>query len=204
LFSSKTSITVHLNMSEPENGQLPLAKRTVRNRIAADIWEQIKTGYAAGVPLRELARKMNIPEGTVLYHAMRYGWTQQIKAATHPVPVPQSDTIAPLKNTIAPVQNVQSVPLSVAAILAEHERETKLSLARSARRMAKDAEQATLREAPYVHKAAQVASITHGWGEKEKNPNAILNVAILTGAEKPEKIIKAEECQDSGHVIDDQ
>ncbi len=50
-------------------------------------------------------------------------------------------------------------------LLQEHERETRLSLARSARRMAKDAEQATLRKAPYVHKAAQVASITHGCGE---------------------------------------
>ena len=60
------------------------------------------------------------------------------------------------------------MPQSIASILAEHERETKLSLARSARRMAKDAEQATLRQAPYVHKAAQVASITHGWGEKGK------------------------------------
>ena len=57
--------------------------------------------------------------------------------------------------------------------------------------MAKDAEQATLREASYVHKAAQVASITHSWGEKEKNPNAILNVAILTGAEKPERLIES-------------
>ncbi|PYK52576.1 MAG: hypothetical protein DME48_14900 [Verrucomicrobia bacterium] len=85
----------------------------------------------------------------------------------------------------------------LANVLQEHERETKLSLARSASRMAKDAEQATLREAPYVHKAAQVASITHSWGEKEKNPNAILNVAILTGAEKPERVIDARDCQDS-------
>ena len=76
--------------------------------------------------------------------------------------------------------------------------ETKLSLARSARRMAKDAEEATLREAPYVHKAAQVASITHGWNQVEKNPNAILNLAILTGVEKPQPPIKARECQDSG------
>jgi hypothetical protein len=53
-----------LNMSERENGQVPLAKRTVRHRISADIWEQIKTGYAAGIGLREIARKMNIPEGT--------------------------------------------------------------------------------------------------------------------------------------------
>ena len=156
----------------------------MRQKITNEIWEQIKTGYAAGINLREIARKMNIPEGTVLAHAKRHAWTQQIQVATHQ----QSDAITP----------VQSVPQSLAAILAEHDRETKLSLARSARRMAKDAEQATLREATYVHKAAQVASIMHGWGEKEKNPNAILNVAILTGAEKPERVIDARECQDSG------
>jgi len=127
---------------------------------------------------------MKISEGTVLAHAKRDGWTQQIQVATHQ----QSDAITP----------VQSVPQSLAAILQEHERETKLSLARSARRMAKDAEQATLREAPYVHKAAQVASIAHGWGEREKNPNAILNLAILTGAEKPEKVAKGREYQESG------
>jgi hypothetical protein len=64
--------------------------------------------------------------------------------------------------------------------------------------MAKDAEQATLREAPYVHKAAQVASITHGWNQLEKNPNAILNVALLTGVEKPEKFVRGRDYQGSG------
>ena len=177
-------MNVHANMSERQNGQLPLAKRTIRSRISSERWEQIKVAYVSGIGLREIARKMNIPEGTVLAHAKRHGWTQQIEVATQQ----QSDAITP----------VQSVPQSIATILSEHERETKLSLARSARRMAKDAEQATLREAPYVHKAAQVASITHSWGEKEKNPNAILNVAILTGAEKPERVIDARECQDSG------
>ena len=122
----------------------------MRRKIANETWEQIKTGYAAGVNLREIARKMNIPEGTVLAHAKRHGWTQQIQAATEELSVVQSDAITPM----------QSVPQSLAAILGEHERETKLSLARSARRMAKDAEQATLRGSPYVHKAAQVASIT--------------------------------------------
>jgi uncharacterized protein YjcR len=156
----------------------------MRRKITNETWEQIKTGYAAGMNLREIARKLDIPEGTVLAHAKRHGWTQQIQVATQQ----QSDAITP----------VQSVPQSLAAILQEHERETRLSLARSARRMAKYAEQATLREAPYVHKAAQVASITHSWGEKEKNPNAILNVAILTGAEKPQRVIDARECQDSG------
>ena len=68
-------------MSERENGQLPLAKRTVRNRISADIWDQIKTAYAAGIGLREIARKMNIPEGTVLARAKREGWTREVNNA---------------------------------------------------------------------------------------------------------------------------
>jgi DNA-binding NarL/FixJ family response regulator len=38
----------------------------MRRKITNETWEQIKTAYAAGVNLREIARKMNIPEGTVL------------------------------------------------------------------------------------------------------------------------------------------
>lgn len=48
---------------------------------------------------------MNIPEGTVLAHAKRHGWTQQIQVATQQ----QSDAITP----------VQPVPQSIAAILSE-------------------------------------------------------------------------------------
>jgi hypothetical protein len=44
-------------------------------------WEQAKTAYAAGIGLRELARNMDIPEGTMLARANRAGWTQQIAAA---------------------------------------------------------------------------------------------------------------------------
>jgi hypothetical protein len=51
----------------------------MRRKITNETWEQIKTGYAAGINLREIARKMNIPEGTVLAHAKRHGWTQQIQ-----------------------------------------------------------------------------------------------------------------------------
>jgi len=91
-------MTVHLNMSGRENGQLPLAKRTTRNRISVDIWEQIKTGYAAGINLREIARKMNIPEGTVLARAKRHGWTQQIQVAMQQ----QSDAITQCNQCLNP------------------------------------------------------------------------------------------------------
>src|SRR5437588_10567059 len=68
-------------MIEQENAQLPLAKRTVRTRISADIWEQIRTAYASGIGLREIARNMDIPEGTVLARAKRENWTREIQTA---------------------------------------------------------------------------------------------------------------------------
>src|SRR6266699_2587412 len=80
LFSPQNSITVHLNVSERENGQLPLAERAVRSRISADVWQQVKTAYASGIGLREIARNMGIPSGTVLARASREGWTQQLQS----------------------------------------------------------------------------------------------------------------------------
>jgi hypothetical protein len=52
------------------------------NRIPTDTWQQMKTAYAMGsVSLRELARQMNIPEGTILSRAKREGWSKQISDA---------------------------------------------------------------------------------------------------------------------------
>ena len=67
-------------MNERENGQPPLPERAVRSRVSADVWQQVKTAYASGIGLREIARNMSIPEGTVLARAKREGWTQQIQS----------------------------------------------------------------------------------------------------------------------------
>src|SRR5438105_9190495 len=45
------------------------------------MWAEIKTAYASGIPLRELARNMGIPAGTVLARAKREGWTREIQNA---------------------------------------------------------------------------------------------------------------------------
>jgi hypothetical protein len=65
-------------------------------RIPTETWEQVKIAYAAGAGLRELARKMNIPEGTVLAHAKRKGWTRQIEAAKQNAKT-QSQAITPFE-----------------------------------------------------------------------------------------------------------
>ena len=67
-------------MIEPVNGQAP-AKQAVRSRISSERWEQIKTAYASGIGLREIARNMGISVGTVLSHAKREGWTREVQSA---------------------------------------------------------------------------------------------------------------------------
>jgi hypothetical protein len=68
-------------MSERENGEQPTPNRFRRSRISSDRWEQIKTARASGIGLREIARSMGIPEGTVLARAKREGWTREIQNA---------------------------------------------------------------------------------------------------------------------------
>ena len=160
-------------MKEQGKGQLPLAKRTVRSKISADIWEQIKTGYAAGINLREIARKMDIPEGTVLAHAKRHGWTQQIQVATRELSVMQSDAIAPL----------QPVPQSIAAILSERKERSKLGLSKFAALAAEQAAEHPdkLGIAGKVKDVAKVHSVL--WPNEEGR--SLIEGSILIGEARP-------------------
>src|SRR5436189_3684932 len=45
--------------------------------IPESTWVEIRTAYASGISLREIARNMDIPEGTVLARAKREGWSRQ-------------------------------------------------------------------------------------------------------------------------------
>jgi hypothetical protein len=71
LRSLENSLNVHLNTNQ--------RKGSMRRRVSSDTWEQVKVAYASGIRLREIARNMNIPQGTVLAYAKRHGWTEQIK-----------------------------------------------------------------------------------------------------------------------------
>jgi hypothetical protein len=53
----------------------------MRRAISETTWAEIRTAYASGIGLREIARNMNIPEGTVLARAKREGWTREIQNA---------------------------------------------------------------------------------------------------------------------------
>jgi len=53
----------------------------VRRTIPKSTWAEIRTAYASGIGLREIARNTGIPEGTVLARAKREGWSRQIQNA---------------------------------------------------------------------------------------------------------------------------
>ena len=156
----------------------------MRRKITNETWGQIKTGYAAGVGLREIARKMNILEGTVLAHAKRHGWTQQIHVATRDVAVMQSDAIT----------QVHSVPRSLAAILAERKDRTRLGLSKY---VAEAAEHAAAHrdKLSIASKVRDVSQVQSTLWPHEQTGNNILNVALLTGAYRPRRIIEEKQVE---------
>lgn len=50
-------------------------------RLPKSTWAEIRTARASGIGLRELARNMGIPAGTVLARSNREQWTRQIQSA---------------------------------------------------------------------------------------------------------------------------
>lgn len=50
-------------------------------KIPNSTWAEIRTAHASGIGLREIARNMSIPAGTVLARAKREGWTRSVRDA---------------------------------------------------------------------------------------------------------------------------
>jgi len=171
------SIYVPMNTVSPAN---------MRRKITNETWEQIKTAYAAGIGLREIARKMDIPEGTILARAKRHGWTQQIQSATQQLSVMQSDAITP----------VQSVPQSLAAILAERKERTKLGLSKYTTEAAEQAAEHR-DKLGIAGKVKDVAAVHKTLWPEENSPSNIVNLAVLIGDERPKRREKTVQANDA-------
>jgi len=148
---------------------------------AKAIQEQVRI-LALQIGVRPAARQLGLNEDTVCSWASRYDW--KVPTVTNGAPP-----------SIASTMQATHVADSVASELAENERETRLSLARSARRMAKDAELATLRNSGEVKNVAQTAAIVHRWDQKQQQSNVMVNIALL-GVEPSEVLVE-------GHTVAD-
>ena len=145
----------------------------MRRKITNDIWEQVKTAFASGIGLREIARNTGIPPGAILSRAQREGWTQQIQSAK--ALVKREDTTP----AVAPFQ-------AVAATLSELGEATRTAAARVHHRALTYAEILPAKEliqpstAHAVKNHVQSAGLVHGWAEQQ--PQAEIQVNVLSFA----------------------
>jgi len=142
----------------------------MRRKITNEIWEQVKTAFASGIGLREIARSMDISENTVLSRAKREGWTRQIQNA----------------KALAKREDAPAVSPVEAAAMSLHQRGE-----RHVERMAGVSERAVdhietmngpeiLKTVDEIEKLDKVARRTFGLNDGDAyKPNAIVNVAIL-------------------------
>ena len=143
----------------------------MRLTIAKSTWAEIRTAYASGIGLREIARNMNIPEGTVLARAKREGWTREIQ---------NEKALAECENSALAVTPVEAV----AATLAERGQ-------RHLKRMAGVSEKAVdhietmdgpeiLNTVDRIEKLDKVARRTFGISDDGSHAeNIAVNIAIL-------------------------
>lgn len=141
----------------------------MKARVSSEIWEQARTAYASGIGLRELARKMNIPEGTMLARASREHWTQRIEAA--------KSFAKPLQSAIVPACDAAALTMQARA-------------ERHVERMAGITEKVLphlevmepgdlLNSARHLERFDFVARRNYGL-ENQPAPSGTLNLAILT------------------------
>src|SRR5580765_1081893 len=62
----------------------------MRRQISVETWDQLKTAFASEIGLREIARNMGIPAGTILARASREHWTRHIESAKSLAKPPES------------------------------------------------------------------------------------------------------------------
>lgn len=109
----------------------------------------------------EAAQRTGIDRNTLYQWNRRYRWN------------------VPIQHAQETVRSVRTPATAHAEALQEHESETRMSLARAARRMAKDAEQATLRDSDKVYTVAKTMAIVHKQDQQGTGQGFTLNVLNL-------------------------
>lgn len=118
----------------------------------------------------EAAQQTGIPLNTVLSWSARGEW---LANAGKPTPLPASMQPRAIPAIVAPVDALMN-------ILSEDERETRISLSKSARKLAKQAEDAPLEQAADVLQAAKTAAIVHRWQDGANTAGSVIvNIALM-------------------------
>ncbi len=114
----------------------------------------MELGYA------KASEKLDIKQPTLRQWARRFGWHK---------PFIHSQAVTTVTKPVDAIVNE----------LQTHERETRLSLARSARKLATEAENAELGQSGHALNVGKLAGIVHKWGDEKQNVSFSLNVLNL-------------------------
>ena len=142
----------------------------MRRTITNEIWDQVKTAFASGIGLREIARKMGISPGTILSRASREGWTGEIHSAKALVKREDAPVVSPLKAVAMTMQQRGERHVERMAGVSEKVLSHVESLEPDV----------ILDQIDNVEKADRVARRTFGLNDDDAhNPNAVINIAML-------------------------
>lgn len=138
--------------------------------VALDIDKEAVRVLVVAIGARAAARELGLDENTVLQWSARGGWLEKVRP-TQALPL----SMQPKAVITVIGEPVKAPAEALAAILADHERQTKLSLARTARTNAAEAELAGLAGAGDALSTGKLAALVHGWSS---GPATTVNVAI--------------------------
>lgn len=135
-------------------------------------WNSLKTAYAAGVGLREMARATGISENTLLSRAAKEGWTQQIEEAKALATVKVDEQSKAIGGSLAVINALQ-----------KYGDKTKLRLAKGISKgslaVSKMSGEAIVEKAGNVKCLVDGASKLHGWGQDSEKGGTLVNINLL-------------------------
>jgi hypothetical protein len=148
-----------------------IVKKLMRRRITNEIWEQVKTAFASGIGLREIARNMEISAGTILSRASREGWTREIQNAKALARREDAPVVSPLKAVVMTMQRRGERHVERMAGVSE----------RGVDHIERIDGPEILGSVDRIDKLDKVARRTFGLNDDDAhNPNAIINIAMLS------------------------
>ena len=139
-------------------------------------WEQVRDTAVACGSIKRAAEQHGVSYVATRQRARREQWPVATRLDIAIAKAKQAATRS-IEAATGHVTRVTSASDALVNVLAEDERETKLSLSRSARQLAAQGETASLEKAHRVHDVAKTAVLVHRWNDRE-DPG-ILNVRIL-------------------------
>jgi hypothetical protein len=150
----------------------------VRRTIAKFTWAEIRTAYASGIGLREIARNMGIPEGTVLARAKREGWTREIQNAK---------ALATREDVSPAVTTTEAVAISMQQRGERHVERMAGVSERGVDHVETMDGPEILNSVDEIEKLDKVARRTFGLSDGDVQGNAVVNIALL--GLKPEELM---------------